>query len=282
MMMLKRMTTAEPRLLSLGGCTKPGVYEDIHSRFSSVLNFIMGDRIVSLCDASHAPGPFRIITTGLSLEEITAVELSDDLLRLNASLLPVIVSDIYQPPVFTEPTDTDLLQRNLCLSSKYLSQHASSDSLPVLLSDPASAPLCFQGQLAQSLRTGLDLFSLGKYREGTNAMKRRGMGLTPAGDDLLIGFLIGCSWLEVTRKKQLSKIRECVYFAALDNDLMVNTFLYQGYALLVDEDWVDFLLDLSRSEIFSYRSMDRLMGHGASSGADQLLGFHQAVKLFGI
>jgi len=136
----------------------------------------------------------------------------------------------------------------------------------------------FDRELQKSLVNGLDALWQGDFRDFVTRIKGRGQGSTPSGDDFLIGYLIGLSWLEKAWGMDLKEQRETVYNGALGTNKLVNTFLYQAYSYLMDKNWADFLNCLAGNLVNRIEVVcDRLILLGETSGEDMLSGFFISV-----
>lgn len=268
-------------LLWVGNMVPYATFGEVHSAYPSVVNFIHCGRIISLCDTSHAPGPFRVITTLDKLSDISQFSLTrEQALLPDTEPLAYSEEQVYHPQKRYEAYLADPDPFMLAQAREFYTAKASPYSILKLIEDQSDDPRSFVWHLKDELRQGIEIMKAGNYVEGAMRLKRRGLGLTPSGDDFLIGLLIGLSLKAKDEKKTLSGIADGIYFTALDNDLMVNTFLYQARELLLDEDWWAFLYELQGKHQTADQGLKRLLSHGASSGADQLAGFFTAMELF--
>lgn len=270
----------EYSVVSIGSLIPQGFYRRIYSRHSQVLNFLQDDGVISLCTEQVCPGPWRLILKGQNLARIQYFELSEGFLLLNTSLrLPWQKDLYYQYPNFR--VGSEIIPARVQSSQLEFLSKAPAGSVAKLVTAPTLARGGFDACLAAGFSEGIDHFKLGRYAEAVHCFKRRGYGLTPAGDDFLIGFLLGMAWLRQTQKKRLSKIMDTVLSESLSADALTNTFLRQAHALQLDQDWACFLLSLMDLGSDFSPCLKRLLTNGATSGADQLSGFYLACELFG-
>jgi hypothetical protein len=125
--------------------------------------------------------------------------------------------------------------------------------------------------LQQALQDG-DRLSIGK---SAAALAGLGPGLTPAGDDYLVGLMAGLRvW---PGPGELSPQEAChIIFEATEGrtTLLSRAFLHSAKEGLFGEDWHELLAELSRGEATGIqRAARRIMSSGATSGADALAGF---------
>jgi len=161
--------------------------------------------------------------------------------------------------------------------------HGNLDSLERALAEDSPSPpaqCSFNGKLQQSLRRGIGLLQAGRLAEGARALKGRGLGLTPSGDDFLAGFLLGLNALHAAFGLDVSKEVRILRRASRSRNLFSEAFLRcaaegrffeQAKALA----WA--LFEGGESEV--RRACARLRRVGASSGADLGAGLLCALRL---
>jgi hypothetical protein len=272
----------EMKLLSIGDKVPVGNYTKVFSAFSKVLNFSCGDLIVSLCTSLLCPGPYRIILDAESVAEITSMELSKDMLILNGEAKHSILPGMrYACKPFTSECDILIVgQRLVNIFSEFRHRLVPESVLGLLLKSNLEDS-SINAILASWYSRGIEHFKQGNYTDAVQCFRHRGLGLTPAGDDFLVGLLLGMAWLQVVQKKELSKIMDLILYESEVKDPLIRTFMCQAISLDLDADWAGFLGGLCNSEAECLSWQEEILCHGASSGADQLSGFYLACALFG-
>lgn len=243
-----------------------------------MLNFIHGFRVISVTDASVCSGPLRICLRDIGIDSITRVRVSPD---------EIIVNDDYRIPVEeTRRYDSRLpmtlpsrgtLKREIALLKDLLLTNAASESLACVLNGgmKQGSGTPFDEALRNIVHSGYEKLCIGDISSAVIAFRGSGFGLTPSGDDFLIGLLLGLGVRAISEKKNLHKTRAFIYDGSLANNMLVNTLLYQSMQKRPDENWRDLILALSGQKGLVAAALD-VIAQGASSGADTLTGFISA------
>lgn len=128
--------------------------------------------------------------------------------------------------------------------------------------------------LLQALQDG-DRLSI---RESAALLAGLGPGLTPAGDDYLVGLMAGLRvWTGPLNSSGLSPDDACqIIFGATEGRTtpLSRAFLHSAKEGLFGENWHRLLAELARGEAIGIQqAARRILASGATSGADALAGF---------
>ncbi len=262
------------KVLKIGALIPTGSYSEPHNRFNQVLNFPVEDKVVSLCSASLSPGPYRIILSANIVEDIHNFSLSESELILNGEIsLAYTSQQLYrQPRVFAAIPGFS----KESLIRKLIGDMVNQEWATLLSMITGSCRMlsAFDKELQKSLLNALAALWQDNTLEFVTRLKGRGIGSTPSGDDFIIGYLLGISWLEKAWGMDLQDQREIVYSNALGTNKLVNTFLHQAYSYQLDKNWADFLNCLAANLV--NRIDDEFSAvalQGETSGEDMLSGF---------
>jgi len=115
-------------------------------------------------------------------------------------------------------------------------------------------------------------------RENAALLAGLGPGLTPAGDDYLVGLMAGLRlWPAPLENSGLSPEEACpIILEATEGrtTLLSRAFLHSAKEGLFGENWHELLAELARGETIGIqRAARRILSSGATSGADALAGF---------
>ena len=115
-------------------------------------------------------------------------------------------------------------------------------------------------------------------RESAALLAGLGPGLTPAGDDYLVGLMAGLRvWPGPLENSELAPEEACqIILEATEGrtTLLSRAFLRSAKEGLFGENWHELLAELARGEIIGIqRAARRILSSGATSGADALAGF---------
>jgi hypothetical protein len=261
-------------IIKVGNSIACGSYCELLNRYKYVINFKAGDKVASLCTDALCPGPFRIIVDASDLDEIESFSLSESELILNNKFrLAFSPQQLYRQPRIRPNTPGQLkniLVRNL------INELLEADELNLLklVFSPPLGVCHFDKELRKCFLGGLTAYYKHDETGFVGHIKGRGTGSTPAGDDFLLGYLIGVSWLIEACGIDLKAHRDIVYRAALGSNHLLNTFLHQAYTYQLDKLWADFLNSLADNRINRLMNdFHAVMNLGGSSGEDMISGF---------
>ncbi len=144
-------------------------------------------------------------------------------------------------------------------------------SLLALLNPPAG-PLSPSQQVAREALRELEAGWAGdsvRLREGTGRLAGLGAGLTPSGDDLLVGVML---WAWLAHPTPAALGREIVAAAAGRTTVLSAAFLRAAARGECSDPWHALLETLATGQEITAATRG-ILAHGATSGADALAGF---------
>lgn len=268
-----------PILLSIGDLVPFCLIYRIHSVFENAANFLYEDNLVSIVTPKIGAGPHRIVLNGMPLDTIERFELRKNELIVNGSIKIAFSDNLRyistisfnnKPPKsiaggITEikkaliSSDSESLILNLIKKKKHTGHKGLFDRI------------CF-AQMEQSY----NLLMSGDIIDGALGFKGIGQGLTPAGDDFIIGLLIGLGIREIIEKVNITDIRKKIYQSTMGTSFLVNNFLLHAFSNRYDEKW-KLLISSIRDGLDNIKSNTQIvLESGSTSGADTLTGFVSA------
>jgi hypothetical protein len=183
--------------MTIGDMVEIGSY-DLHSLFSRVANFAGGGRLVTLGTQALDDGPLNIVIHTLP-EGLTRLEVGIDTLVLHGRDVRSWKrggGTTYDSEITDfEPGDSAVqrIKENSATLRDFLCQRAHSSSLRFLWMKEAlrfgGGP--FNDAVAQRIWAGAQALRAGQWIEGTRSLRGVGIGLTPTGDDFLVGVMFG-------------------------------------------------------------------------------------------
>lgn len=267
-------------ILSYGNLLRCGSYE-MHSRFSSVVNFIAGENFVSVVQEKIGGGPLNIVAKGIVTDSIASLEIHDHSIILNGEEISLDESKRYNPFLNFNGFDINTLKENLDYFEKVLIELSPEGSLAFFLSHSIEiAPQStFQNILKRKLHAGLHELQSGDIEKGAAALKGMGIGLTPGGDDAIAGALIALHLMTELSgwdlKPSISRISEI----AVSQNKFTNSFLHcasQGMLFEKNKNLIQSLLSGEMTDI--RENVARVLEIGHTSGADMAVGFLVVLK----
>ena len=187
----------------------------------------------------------------------------------------------YASSLVCETEDHRRFQRNLSALGDLLKEAAPPKSLAFLLDVRRRKNFRpgFERTFAAQITRGAQQLFHGHTLQGIRQLKGCGLGLTPAGDDFIAGFLIGLHLLQELHGQDSQSTVEAVFRAARGNNIFSNTFLDLARRGLLFGHMKDLLRALiSGSESSVRRAARKLFGIGETSGADLATGLFMTLQ----
>lgn len=255
--------------------------------------------IFALVSPAIGNGPLNIVIeeTGAlkHVESGLPAAFSDGQLVLGDSLVVLLDrAQLWEPEVDWERliTQRRRLEDNLAALCSWLSQNDIAKGLLGLILSGEKGPgaredgtrsvpnafltvvwVAIEG-LLQALQDG-DRMGI---RENAALLAGLGPGLTPAGDDYLVGLMAGLRvWPGLLNNSGLSPQETCQIILEATRGkttLLSSAFLRYAKKGLFGENWHRLLAELTRGEVIGIQQVARrILSSGATSGADALAGF---------
>ncbi len=277
-------------LVSVGDHVEDGEYV-LHSRFSKALNFRNVHQrgidssifpLLTCVTQDVGAGPTNIVFRSFQKLRGNSCSVShncfvvgDQKYVFDASMRYRSSSQISGIP-YTECLD------HLNLFENELVRQASPKSLVFLLRPDTqqSEFFGFEQALRQRCQASVQELLSGNITTGVRLMKGVGVGLTPGGDDFLTGLLLGLWFMQQLDSRAYAALRDCIYSAALGQNLLSNTFLYCAKEGWLFERWQYALKFLASDETVSELAViiRELLTAGETSGADTAAGLVFALR----
>ncbi len=272
------------RLLSYGNQIRCGTYR-LHSKFSSAANFFSDDAFAFIVEPSLGAGPLNIILEGTAVGALDSLEVGCDALYMNDEKIPLNPSVCYDSTISVGEIDRIKFKGNLRFFEAALLEYSPPKSLVFLIDERRKKEFrsTFDFLVANSFEEGMKNMLAGEYQKGSEKMRGLGYGLTPSGDDFLSGFLIALNvYQEIAHINLAHTIGSIVKVARGSNDF-INAFLMCAARGHLTEKFKNLIRALACAEEDEIISCTRhVVGIGATSGADQAVGFLIGMRRFGL
>jgi len=260
------------KILEIGDYLIPGQYK-LHSEFNRVVNYqsMADDNMFSLVTSEVGGGPYNIMVESLDHypEKMYLTEqfLIENSYKLSKSSLSGL--------------DLQILPGKLKCFKKLLLENKAGSYL-IDSGNQDLEPLSFEDHLKKRLIEGKKVIFEESLLAGITILKGLGVGLTPSGDDFLIGIMIGIH-LKMRSTRQTDPSRDKILKLILENSLgenaLSNWFLKTAFRGLVSSKMKTFILALSQGSISDIREAFNIQARiGHSSGLDQLAGLYEVIK----
>jgi hypothetical protein len=267
---------------SYGNQIRCGAYA-LHSKFASAANFISGDRFAFVVDSRVGAGPLNIVIEGVPIESLQRLDIMNDRFFLNGNQILSDDSKMFDANIQIDCTDRTRFTHNLPYFEDALIRHSPPKSLAFLI-DPARISefsSSFELAFVDKIKEGINVLLHDDYEGGTNKVKGVGYGLTPSGDDFISGFLIALNVYQKISKMDLSAIISTTHSAARSENEFTNAFLDCAAEGQISEIFQRLIYALGSPIKQDITNCTReLLTVGATSGADQAVGFLIGIKRF--
>jgi hypothetical protein len=280
---------------------RKGLRVRVFANYHHVCNLVTSEgEIIALVSPAIGNGPLNIV-----IEENGALEhvkpglpavFSGEQPGLGESLVVSLHgAQLWRPEVNWKGliTHRRKLEHNLAALCSWLSQNDTAKTLLSLVLYGAKEPgpcedgshslhhLAFLTMARVRIKGLLQALHVGDrsgIRESAALLAGLGPGLTPAGDDYLVGLMAGLRvWPSPLNNSGLSPDDACQIFLEATEGrttLLSRAFLHSAKVGLFGESWHRLLAELAGGEAKGIRrAARRILASGATSGADALAGF---------
>lgn len=283
----RAQSIARPLAEKLDGRDLPLQVLSVHARACNLLS-LQGD-LIALVTLSVGNGPFHIVLADPApplhtLHPGAPASFSRGLLQLAGATIDLREAEVWDPHIPRPKSPirlTALAHLREHVALRGLSPLVHTDGahpVPSAFSRPRAAPLVERatwaaGTLLRGLRIGDEVC----VARGAEALAGLGPGLTPAGDDFLVGLMAALhlwpgllpeAWTPQHACRQIAQ-------AAAERTTRLSAAWIQHAAVgEFGEPWHALIRALAGGERAAIRSAaDRILNTGATSGADAMAGF---------
>jgi hypothetical protein len=294
--MLQAVSISQPVMDTL---EKEGFAGSVLSVFTGACNLVSDQgEVLALVSQRVGNGPLNIVLEGdgflaRGLEVGLPVKGDRRGIRVGEALnnepyrVSLAEAEVWEPRLKREGLTVDWpgLKASLAILHDHLIAQAPAESLACLPVTGAAAGRSVESAYRRAARRAIEglLAALqAGDRQGINAgaaaLAGLGPGLTPAGDDFLLGLMAGLRmWPQFLAGKGLSVEEACqaIYGAAAGRtNLLSMALLRSAKEGMFGEAWHELLAALRQGKAAKVRrARDRILGFGGTSGADALSGF---------
>lgn len=254
--------------------------------FNPVCNLVNENKqVLSLVIPQIGNGPFNLVVEGINFNQHitneTKTQINQGVLQLGQFSISPNDAQSWNP----QPNWTRLKTKTIEVTpiKAILKQHAPDDSIARLI---LNIPFSMPQKVSDAVNEGISLIHQGisqndlePLKNGAKRLAGLGVGLTPAGDDYLIGVMHGL-WakLDITRATKMCQV---ILDASLDRTTTISqAWLIAAAAGEAGEVWHDFLDAIAVSNENKIKSsVMRILPTGHTSGSDALAGFVDTLEL---
>ncbi len=263
-----------PRVLTRGDLVADGAYR-VHSRFKRAVNLRDERTVLSVVAADVDSGPSNLVIDRLDPGAIRDVRVEGESIWFDGVPISTEVSRRYDSSFNVRGADVRMIRRNLAQLSSLVAWRAPTESLAFLL-DVARVSLLRPGfersYAAHAINCASDIFR-GDALRGVSRVKGCGFGLTPSGDDFIVGVLISMRFIEQATGRDLGGERAALAGAARTGTLLSDWFLdlaAHGRVFASMRSLVGAMAFGSFDDV--EQAFERVSSVGATSGVDAAVG----------
>ncbi len=267
-------------LLSIGDLVQDGTYR-VHSRFHRTVNFTDGWRLITVLSRGMDAGPMNVVVKGFDSARAEALQVERGAVTLDGVCLPFDDRLVYLSGIRLDHRDRRRVRGGTASLGAFLVQFSPEKSLAFLLDYERLWSLNegFERNLGRHMSQCVKDILYWNRMRGVERLKGCGIGLTPAGDDFIAGFLLGLNVLGLLGVGDWSETRRGVLETALSGNTLTDTSLYLAHEGRVFESMKLLIAALAKGSAADIRlSADRLLAIGATSGADLGVGFYLTLR----
>ncbi|MBD3348629.1 MAG: DUF2877 domain-containing protein [Candidatus Eisenbacteria bacterium] len=262
------------RLVSRGDMIADGLYRT-HSSFRRAANMTDGRGVVSMVELGVEPGPVNLVMRHLSPGTVRTLRVDGASIIVNGAAVATQGARDYSSKMDVGATDPEPVHRGLRMLRRLLAQRAPAESLAFLVEPSRTSAFRggFRREFVRHMRACADDILHGDPFRGAARASGCGFGLTPSGDDLVVGVLVAMNLAERVAGGSLAVERRMIRRAAGTGGLVNETALCLAESGRVFETMKELLRALTRDNAFDLsRAVDRIVAVGETSGADTTVG----------
>jgi len=288
---LQAVSISQPVMATL---ERGGFAGSVLSVFAAACNLVSAQgEVVALVGRPVGNGPLNVVLEGdgflsRSLEAGLPVEGDRHGIRVGEVVTVSLTgAEIWEPRLVWAELGADRpgLKANLTVLHDHLIAQAPAESLASLLIANSAEGRSVESAHRKAARRAIEGLLAALWvgdcqgiAAGAVALAGLGPGLTPAGDDFLLGLMAGLrTWSQLLEGRGLSVEEACQTIcgaAAGRTNLLSMALLRSAREGLFGEAWHILLAALRQGEADEVReAADRVLGFGGTSGADALSGF---------
>jgi hypothetical protein len=269
-------------IVSHGNQIRRGKYH-LHSKFTSAVNFFSDNSFVFVVNEEVGAGPYNIVVQGVPVDFVSSLEIGSNDFFLNGDNFCFDELKTYDSRLQTTYYNEEKFNYNLKLFESAIIEFSPMKSLAFLLNERRKREFTssFEVEYINRIENATRIFLSDDYIEGIIILRGLGPGLTPSGDDFISGVLIALNLQSKINSFDNSNIIGRIYEAAESKNLFTNAFLKcsaDGFLTDKFKRLIDSLLYADKDEVL--QKTRSLFTIGATSGADQAIGFLFGLKRF--
>jgi hypothetical protein len=294
--MLQAVSISQPVMATL---EKEGFAGSVLSVFAGACNLVSDQgEVVALVSQRVGNGPLNIVLEkdaflSMGLEAGLPVKGDRRSIRVGEALnsepyrISLAGAEVWEPRLEWDGLDADrpALKANLAYLHDYLIAQAPAESLACLLVAGSAGGRSLEStyrkvaqRAIEGLLAALRVGDCQGIAVGAAALAGLGPGLTPAGDDFLLGLMAGLrTWPQFLAGRGVSVEEACqaIYGAAAGRTNLLSMALLRSASQgMLGEAWHILLAALRQGKDGEVReAADRILSFGGTSGADALSGF---------
>jgi hypothetical protein len=247
----------------------------VHAHACNLLS--VDDELMALVSPAHGNGPFHIVVPNEALTGLRVgdrVEFYGNALVFSHRIITLPQAVVWSASLAALPDEAAATALNLLIQ-------LSTSLTTIFAAMPGLAPHALAG--IKALTSGVQSANLALVAEGAHRLAGLGPGLTPAGDDFLVGLLAGIYLCESQWSLGLTvdQIADCIRQAAVGRTNHLSAaWLHHATRSEFGEPWHTLAQALQNGQRAAIdQAVQRILATGATSGHAAMVGFVHALTL---
>ncbi|MEI6764406.1 MAG: DUF2877 domain-containing protein [Bacteroidota bacterium] len=264
------------KILSRGDRISEGHYT-VHSRFERVVNYNSNCKLLSFVSAAIGNGPVNIVIESKLRALPAEILILPDKFVFGIESIDISDIPVYDSKLKILHSEQTILKENLDALKQTLASHASEYSLAFLFDEQRKLNFAtgFEKNLLETFENAIAQLRKGEIEPGIQKLSGLGQGLTPAGDDFIVGILLALNLTDAFSGNEKSReLQMRIKSMAQTKNLISQSSIVHaadGYFAEIVKIFAQSFCNKRFSE--NDALILQLLNVGESSGADMLSGF---------
>jgi hypothetical protein len=278
--MCEKKESKSDEITGFGDCLTPGKYK-IHSTFSKVLNYVKGERLISIVTPEVGNGPVNIVFQTLHWSPQSCIEFAGKFLRINGFCYQLAEEKRYNSKIVFSTVDERVIEKSVSFFEKIVKQESPKKSYAFILDERREKYFTsfYDKALFHRVMNGRNELIKENYLEAVRLLKGTGYGFTPSGDDFIAGLITGYHILQKIYRKPIMEDLKVMYEVSKTGNIVSDNFLLFAYRGFFFEKIKNLLLSLLEGGGIAIKENTlTVLDMGETSGADYCTGLIYGLK----
>ena len=271
-------------LVCFGDCLEPGVYH-LHSRFARALNYLGGERLLSLVTPQVGGGPTNIVLSDIGWVDSPSLRVTADCVVIGSQTIALPPACRYQSELTFAEADMLRSVQHFGAFERILIESSPPLSFAFVLEEARKSCFTtpFDRHLAERVIEAWNLLKRLNVAAGVHHILGTGYGLTPSGDDFVAGWAAGLRLLADLYQRDTADELALIARQIVTGNPISRNLLWcalRGRYVERVRNLLQAIIGGSRREV--EQRAQEVLRIGETSGADFSTGLVASLKVHGI